>query len=75
MTESYGTLKVRLFIAAQLPDQFGRLNGSWRTLLTKWTSRSQVDQLLENFQAANPWLQPAHSELDVTFVTSERFHL
>ena len=73
--EDLGTLRVKLFVAAQLPDQHGRLNGSWRTLLTKWTSRDQVDQLLESFKAANPWLQPAHNGLDVTFVTSEQLYL
>ena len=73
--EDLGTLRVKLFVAAQLPDQHGRLNGSWRTLLTKWTSRDEVDRILLDFKAANPWLQPSHSDLDVTFVTSEQLFL
>ena len=73
--QAFGRLKIALHVATQPADQHGRLNGSWRTLLTKWTSRDQVDQLLESFKAANPWLQPAHNGLDVTFVTSEQLYL
>jgi hypothetical protein len=71
----HGRLKVALFVSAQPADKHGRLNGSWRTLFTKWVYRDQVDQILLDFKAANPWLQPSHSELDVTFVTSEQLFL
>ena len=71
--KTYGQLKVRMFIAFP-PDQHGRLDGSWRTIYSKWTDRENVEQLLEHFAAGNAALVQSHvrdSRLQVTFDTSE----
>ena len=69
--ETYGKLKVRIFIATQLPDKHGRMHGSWRTLFSRWTDRKDAEQLLETFTAANPELLLPRHQLQVTFETSE----
>ena len=69
--ETYGQLKVRVFIATDKPDEHGRLRGGWRTLMVKWADREDVEQLLQTFAAANPELLLPRHRLNVTFNTSE----
>lgn len=69
--ETYGKLKVRIFVATQLPDKHGRMHGSWKTLMSRWTDRKDVDQIMDTFTAANPELLLPRHQLHVTFDTSE----
>ena len=75
--ETYGQLKVRVYIAFS-QDQYGRLDGRWRTIYSKWTERENVEQLLEHFTAGNAALMQSHvrdSRLRVTFETSEELRI
>ena len=73
--ETYGKLQVRVFIATEKPDEHGRLRGGWRTLMSKWTDREDVEQLLQTFTAANPELLLPRHQLRVTFDTSEELRI
>ena len=71
MNETYGQLKVRMYVCTAKPDMYGRPAGGWRTLLSRWTDRENVEQLLQTFSEANPELHVLRSQLRVTFDTSE----
>jgi hypothetical protein len=73
--ETFGKLQVRIYICYS-QDEHGRTtSGSWRTLMTRWTDRENVEQLLQTFSAANPELQPHRHQLRVTFDTSEAIRI
>lgn len=73
--ETYGKLNVRIHICYSR-DEHGRVtSGSWRTLLSKWTDREDVEQLLQAFTAANPELLLPRHQLRVTFDTSEELRI
>jgi hypothetical protein len=69
--ETYGQLKIRVFVATQKPDDNGRLRGGWRTLMACWIDREDVEQRLQVFAEANPELLLPRHRLNVTFDTSE----
>lgn len=69
--QRYGKLKVRIFIATQPTDKHGRMHGSWKTLMSRWTERENVEQLVDAFTAANPELLLPRHQIHVTFDTSE----
>lgn len=73
--ETFGKLNVRVFIATQKPDEHGRLRGSWRTLMSCWTDREEVETRLQTFSAANPELLLPRHQLRVTFDTSEELRI
>ena len=69
--ETYGKLIVRMYIS-YTRDEHGRtLSGSWRTLMSKWTDRENVEQLLQTFGKANPELMNVSYQLRITFETRE----
>ena len=73
--ETYGQLKVRMYVCYS-QDQHGRTtSGSWRTLMSRWTDREHVEELLKEFSAANLELHNMRSQLRVTFDTSESIRL
>lgn len=69
--ETYGKLIVRMYVHTAKPDTHGRVAGVWRTLMTRWTDRENVEQLLQTFSEANPELQVISHQLRITFETSE----
>lgn len=69
--ETYGKLIVRMYIS-YTRDEHGRtLSGGWKTLMTRWTDRENVEPLLQTFGKANPELQVISHQLRITFETSE----
>jgi hypothetical protein len=77
--EMTGRLTIRIFVAVSEPDQYGRLNGQWRTLFTRYLHRDDVPATLTQFVKANPGLHMElkndNSHIDVSFVTREHFPL
>ena len=73
--ELMGRLTIKIFVAIGKPDEHGRLNGQWRTLFTRYMLRDDVPATLEQFTLANPMFNNNHGEIDVSFVTCERFPL
>jgi hypothetical protein len=73
--ETYGKLKVRVFIATQKPDEHGRLRGGWRTLMACWIDREDIEQRLQVFSEANPELLLPRHRLNVTFDITEELSI
>lgn len=65
--DTFGKLIVRMYIS-YAQDEHGRtLSGSWRTLMSRWVEREDVDQIVHQLREANPDLR----HLRVTFETRE----
>ena len=77
--ELMGRLTIRIFVATSEPDQYGRLNGQWRTLFTRYLHRDDVPATLMQFVKANPGLRMElkndNGHIDVEFLTREHFPL
>jgi hypothetical protein len=73
--ELMGRLTIRLFVVAGAPDQYGRMNGAWKTLASHYLHRDDIPGVLANFTRANPAMQHAEGNIDVSFVTREHFPL
>ena len=71
----YGQLRIRLYVNHKRPDEYGRLQGRWRTLHTWWIERSQVDATLVEFIGANPGIKDLGADLDVEFTMREHMNI
>jgi hypothetical protein len=73
--ELMGRLTIKFFVAAGESDEYGRLNGQWRTLFTRYLHREDIPATLTQFVKANPGLSNDNGHIDVEFTTRERFPL
>lgn len=69
--QTYGKLTIRMYVLITKPDTHTRARGSWRTLMTKWIDREEVEHALLTFTEANPELHAIKRQLDIKFDTSE----
>jgi len=70
-----GRLTVKMFVASHVPDNHGRTHGSWRTLLSRYLDREDIDVALAWFMEANPQLRRETHQLHAQFVTEETLKL
>lgn len=73
--ETYGKLTVRMFIV-YAQDEYGRVTrGSWKTLMSKWVDREDVEQTLSKFADVNPTIHHQRPHLDVKFTVQEHISM
>ena len=73
--ETVGRLTIKMFVASHAPDNHGRTRGSWRTLLSRYLDRDDIDETLMGFMEANPQLRRETHHLMAQFVTEETIKL
>ena len=66
---SHGILTVRMYVAIAPTDEYGRMRGSWRTLMRGYySSPDEASKALDSFHRLNPHLETA--EIDAQFAMS-----
>lgn len=73
--ETMGRLTIRLFVVSGAADQYGRINGAWKTLASHYLHRDDIESTLARFTQANPGILGERGHIDVSFVTREHFPL